>query len=137
MSEQPGSATAVAGTGGPTYTRVDLDGVAKRYRVGDITVTVFEGVDLPVDETSFVVIVGPSRSGKTTLLNLIGALDVPTEGRVRIKGNDITRAPLASASPCVAARSASCSRASTSSGVDGAGERAVRGGPGPLPRPGS
>jgi putative ABC transport system ATP-binding protein len=71
-------------------TRIDLDDVAKRYRVGEVTVTALENVNLHVDETAFVVILGPSGSGKTTLLNLIGALDIPTGGRVRIAGVDIT-----------------------------------------------
>ncbi|GAA3175694.1 ABC transporter ATP-binding protein [Blastococcus jejuensis] len=73
-------------------TRIDLDGVSRRYRVGDVTVTALEQVDLHVDEAAFVVILGPSGSGKTTLLNLIGALDVASEGRVRVAGQDITAA---------------------------------------------
>jgi putative ABC transport system ATP-binding protein len=73
-------------------TRIDLDGVSRRYRVGDVTVTALEQVDLHVDEAAFVVILGPSGSGKTTLLNLIGALDVATEGRVRVAGQDVTAA---------------------------------------------
>ncbi len=76
-------------------TRIDLDGVAKRYRVGDVTVTALEQVDLHVDEAAFVVILGPSGSGKTTLLNLIGALDAPSEGTVRINGIDVTTASTA------------------------------------------
>ncbi len=75
----------------PTGTRIDLDDVAKRYRVGEVTVTALEGVNLHVDEAAFVVILGPSGSGKTTLLNMIGALDTPTEGTVRIAGVDISR----------------------------------------------
>ncbi len=76
----------------PVGTRIDLDGVAKRYQVGDVTVTALDGVDLHVDETAFVVILGPSGSGKTTLLNIIGALDSPSAGTVRLNGRDITRA---------------------------------------------
>lgn len=69
-----------------------LRGVAKRYVVGDVTVTALDDVDLDVDPGSFVVILGPSGSGKTTLLNLIGALDAPTEGHVEISGRDISAA---------------------------------------------
>ena len=76
----------------PIGSRIDLDDVAKRYRVGELTVTALDGVDFHADEAAFVVILGPSGSGKTTLLNLIGALDTPTEGRIRINGHDITRA---------------------------------------------
>ena len=66
--------------------RIDLDGVGKHYRVGEVEVTALAGVDLHVDEASFVVILGPSGSGKTTLLNMIGLLDTPSEGRARLAG---------------------------------------------------
>jgi len=73
-------------------TRIDLDDVSKRYRIGEVEVTALESVHLHVDEAAFVVILGPSGSGKTTLLNMIGLLDTPTEGSVRIAGRDITHA---------------------------------------------
>jgi putative ABC transport system ATP-binding protein len=73
-------------------TRIDLDDVAKRYQVGDVTVTALDAINLHVDETAFVVILGPSGCGKTTLLNVIGALDTPSEGTVRLAGRDISRA---------------------------------------------
>jgi putative ABC transport system ATP-binding protein len=68
---------------------IDLDRVAKRYLVGDVTVTAVEDVDLHIEPGVLVVMLGPSGSGKTTLLNLIGALDEPTEGVVRVGGQDI------------------------------------------------
>jgi putative ABC transport system ATP-binding protein len=71
---------------------VELEGVARRYRAGDLTVTALEQVDLRVDPGEFAVVLGPSGSGKTTLLNMIGALDSPTEGSVRIAGQDISHA---------------------------------------------
>jgi putative ABC transport system ATP-binding protein len=73
-------------------TRIDLDDVSKRYRIGDTEVTALDDANLHVDEEALVVILGPSGSGKTTLLNLIGALDTATTGTVRIAGEDITRA---------------------------------------------
>jgi putative ABC transport system ATP-binding protein len=76
----------------PAGTRIDLDDVARKYRVGDVTVSALDGVNIHVDETSFVVILGPSGSGKTTLLNVIGLLDAPTGGTVRLAGRDVTRA---------------------------------------------
>ncbi|MDH6453862.1 putative ABC transport system ATP-binding protein [Streptomyces sp. SAI-126] len=76
-----------------TGTRIDLDDVCRRYRVGQSTVTALDEVNLHVDENAFVVVLGPSGSGKTTLLNLIGALDAPSAGRIRIAGQDITAAP--------------------------------------------
>lgn len=76
----------------PAGPRIHLEGVERRYRVGDLVVVALREVNLRVDGNSFVVILGPSGSGKTTLLNLIGALDTPTEGRIRIAGADITNA---------------------------------------------
>jgi len=89
MSLQPMAAVSATA---PLGTRIDLDDVTRRYRVGDATVTALDTVNLHVDETAFVVVLGASGSGKTTLLNMIGALDTPTEGSVRINGVDITAA---------------------------------------------
>jgi putative ABC transport system ATP-binding protein len=83
---------SLASPDGSVGSRIDLDDVARRYQVGEVTVTALEGVNLHVDEHAFVVILGPSGSGKTTLLNVIGALDTPSEGTVRIAGRDITTA---------------------------------------------
>ena len=71
---------------GHAGTRIDLDAVTKQYQVGAVEVTALDGVNLHVDEAAFVAIVGPSGCGKTTLLNMIGALDVPTSGTVRVAG---------------------------------------------------
>jgi putative ABC transport system ATP-binding protein len=71
---------------------VELDDVTRRYSVGTATVTALDGVDLAVDAGEFVVVLGPSGSGKTTMLNMIGALDVPTSGHIRIAGREITGA---------------------------------------------
>ncbi|WP_328529489.1 ABC transporter ATP-binding protein [Nocardioides sp. NBC_00368] len=73
-------------------TRIDLDDLAKRYVVGESTVTALSEVNLHVDENAFVVVLGPSGSGKTTLLNMIGLLDSPTEGRVALNGRDVSGA---------------------------------------------
>ncbi len=73
-------------------TRIDLDGVVKRYDVGEVPVLALDGIDLHVDDRAFVVILGPSGCGKTTLLNMIGALDVPTSGSVRVDGFDLSTA---------------------------------------------
>ncbi len=80
-----------------------MQGVARRYEVGDTVVTALQDVDLTVDAGEFVVVLGPSGSGKTTLLNLIGALDVPTEGDVRVAGATITGAAPQGAVPVPAA----------------------------------
>lgn len=67
-------------------------GLGRRYEVGDSTVVALEGVDLDVDAGELVVVLGPSGSGKTTLLNLLGGLDVATEGTVEIGGVGVTGA---------------------------------------------
>ncbi len=66
---------------------IELEGVARRYAVGDGVVTALHDVDLAVGEGEFLVVLGPSGCGKTTLLNLIGALDTPSEGSVRVAGH--------------------------------------------------
>ena len=71
---------------------IELDGVGRRYQVGDNEVVALAGVSLRIAAEDFVVVLGPSGSGKTTLLNIIGALDSPTDGRVVVAGRDITRA---------------------------------------------
>ncbi len=73
-------------------TRIDLDDLTKRYRVGDVDVTALDDINLHVDDAAFVAIVGPSGCGKTTLLNMIGALDTPTSGSVRVAGIDVSGA---------------------------------------------
>lgn len=72
--------------------RIELAGASKRYQVGDNEITALGDVDLTIEGGSFVVILGPSGSGKTTMLNLIGALDTPTSGTVRVNGTELTTA---------------------------------------------
>ncbi len=71
---------------------IELAGVARRYDMGEVTVTALEGVNLRIERGEFIVVLGPSGSGKTTLLNMIGALDSPTEGTIRVCGEDISGA---------------------------------------------
>jgi putative ABC transport system ATP-binding protein len=71
---------------------IELDGVGRRYQVGDSEVVALADVSLRVAAEDFVVVLGPSGSGKTTMLNIIGALDSPTDGRVVVAGQDITGA---------------------------------------------
>jgi lipoprotein-releasing system ATP-binding protein len=69
---------------------LSLDEVCKDYNVGLPTrVRVLHDVDLRLERGEFLALIGPSGSGKSTLLNIVGLLDRPTEGRVRIKGDDV------------------------------------------------
>jgi len=66
-------------------------GLGKTYRRGGEQIHVLQGLNLDVDASDFVAFMGPSGSGKTTLLNLLGGLDVPSEGSVTVAGDEITR----------------------------------------------
>ena len=68
---------------------VELDEVTKVYQQGDQQVDALRGITLTVQSGEFAALSGPSGSGKTTALNLIGALDTPTSGTVRLEGADL------------------------------------------------
>ena len=65
-------------------------GITKIYRMGDVEVHALRGVDLELSAGELVVLLGPSGSGKSTLLNILGGLDVPTDGHVWYHGEDLT-----------------------------------------------
>jgi putative ABC transport system ATP-binding protein len=67
----------------------DLHDVAKRFQRGKESITIFEGLNLGIEEGDFVAIMGPSGSGKTTLLNLLGGVDQPSSGQIRFAGERI------------------------------------------------
>ena len=68
---------------------VELEDVTRVYRQGDQRVEALRGLTMAVRSGEFTAISGPSGSGKTTALNLIGALDTPTSGTVRLEGADL------------------------------------------------
>jgi putative ABC transport system ATP-binding protein len=68
---------------------LELESVTKRYE-GAETVTALADVDLAVNSGEFLSVVGPSGSGKSTMLNMLGLLDAPTDGIVRLSGEDVT-----------------------------------------------
>jgi len=70
---------------------VSLRAVQKSYPLGEYEVQALRGVDLTISEGEFTVIMGPSGSGKSTLLNLLGCIDLPTEGEVEICGHNTTQ----------------------------------------------
>jgi putative ABC transport system ATP-binding protein len=70
---------------------LDVRGMTKVYGEGENAVHALAGVDLTVRRGEYVAIVGQSGSGKSTLLNMLGCLDVPTEGRYYLEGLDVSR----------------------------------------------
>jgi putative ABC transport system ATP-binding protein len=70
---------------------IELQDVTRVYRIGEVETRALRGVTMTVEEGEFTAIVGPSGSGKTTLLQLLGCLDRPTDGTVRLKGQDVSQ----------------------------------------------
>ena len=69
---------------------IEFEQVYKIYHMGDTDVHALDGVTLHIDRGEFVAIVGQSGSGKSTAMNIIGCLDVPTSGTYRLEGIDVS-----------------------------------------------
>jgi len=69
---------------------IRLENLSKIYRMGDNRVVALNDISLSINKGEFVAIIGPSGSGKSTLMNIIGCLDVATEGKYYLDGRDIT-----------------------------------------------
>jgi len=72
-------------------TAIETENLVKTYFTGKVETPALRGINLRIERGEFLAIVGPSGSGKSTLLNLLGALDRPTSGTVRIDGVDISK----------------------------------------------
>lgn len=70
---------------------IDIRNIYKIYSDGDSEVRALDGVSLHIDEGEFVAIVGQSGSGKSTCMNIIGCLDVPTSGEYFLNGEDVSK----------------------------------------------
>ncbi|UMX48356.1 MAG: ABC transporter ATP-binding protein [Candidatus Nealsonbacteria bacterium DGGOD1a] len=70
---------------------IKLENVWKVYKLGKTEVQSLKGVSLEIMSGGFVTVMGPSGSGKSTLLNMIGLLDIPTKGRLLVKGIDAAK----------------------------------------------
>ena len=70
---------------------IEFDNVCKYYKMGDTTVKAADHISMSIQKGEFVAIVGQSGSGKSTCMNIIGCLDVPTAGTYRLNGRDVGR----------------------------------------------
>nr|WP_317378552.1 ABC transporter ATP-binding protein [uncultured Faecalimonas sp.] len=70
---------------------VKLENVRKIYQMGEVEIRAVDGIDFEIGKGEFVVIVGPSGAGKTTVLNILGGMDTATSGKVVVDGNDVAQ----------------------------------------------
>lgn len=71
-------------------TYIKLKNIYKIYEVGDVKIHAVDGIDIDIEQGKFVVVVGPSGAGKTTIMNILGGMDLPTSGEVLIDNKDIS-----------------------------------------------
>jgi putative ABC transport system ATP-binding protein len=69
---------------------VEISDVHKTYKTGSITFEALRGITLNVEEGEYIAITGPSGSGKSTLMNILGCLDIPTQGSYLLGGEDVS-----------------------------------------------
>ena len=69
---------------------IEMSGVTKVYTMGEVKFSALKGIDLDIRTGEYIGIVGPSGSGKSTLMNIIGCLDVPTDGEFRLDGRPVS-----------------------------------------------
>ncbi|MEA5093791.1 MAG: ABC transporter ATP-binding protein [Sedimentibacter saalensis] len=70
---------------------IDLIDIYKIYQVGDTEIRALDGISLHIGEKEFVAIVGQSGSGKSTCMNMVGCLDIPTSGKYILNGRDVSK----------------------------------------------
>ena len=69
---------------------VKMQDITKIYKMGEVEIRAADGINFSIDKGEFVVIVGPSGAGKTTVLNILGGMDTATSGMLLVDGEEIT-----------------------------------------------
>jgi putative ABC transport system ATP-binding protein len=70
---------------------IEVTNLKKTYQLGDIEVPAVRGIDMAIEQNEYLAIMGPSGSGKSTLMNIIGCLDVPSEGSYVLDSKDVSK----------------------------------------------
>ena len=70
---------------------VEFKNVYKTYQMGEVEITAVDGISFSIKQGEFAVVVGSSGAGKTTVLNILGGMDSPTEGEIIVDGNNISK----------------------------------------------
>jgi putative ABC transport system ATP-binding protein len=70
---------------------IDIKNLKKIYKLGDIEVPALNGINISIEKNEYLAIMGPSGSGKSTMMNIIGCLDVPTEGEYFLNDKDVSK----------------------------------------------
>jgi len=80
-----------ASTGAAGQPQIVARDVVKTYRLGDSTIGALQGISVEVERGEYLAVTGASGSGKSTFMNLIGALDTPTSGSLKIEGRELSK----------------------------------------------
>jgi putative ABC transport system ATP-binding protein len=70
---------------------IEIKNLKKVYNLGDIEVPALNGINIDIEKNEYIAIMGPSGSGKSTMMNIIGCLDVPTEGEYHLNNQDVSK----------------------------------------------
>ncbi|WP_033828876.1 ABC transporter ATP-binding protein [Bacillus andreraoultii] len=69
---------------------IHFKNIKKQYRMGEVTIDALKEINFEIDEGEFTIVVGSSGAGKTTVLNLLGGMDIPTEGTIIVDEKNIS-----------------------------------------------
>jgi ABC-type lipoprotein export system ATPase subunit len=70
-------------------TFIECDNLVKIYKIAELEVVALQGLDLSIDEGEMIAVIGPSGSGKSSLMNVLGGPDIPSAGKVKVGQYDL------------------------------------------------